>query len=333
MSHPLASLAAIAARHVRRILTAATLSAAIATPALAADPLVSVEWLKARRGDANVVVLDIRSGVDGGGQEAFEKGHIPRAVHSDYAKAGWRVTRNGVPSMLPTVPELEKLIGGLGIDRQSHVVVVPAGVHVTDFGSAARVYWTLKSVGIANVSILNGGFNAWTAAGNPVEAGAVKPTAKVFTADFSDNYLANLDRVQATQAAGNSSGRNLLGRAQAAAGSAIATLVDARPESFFLGKQKAPAAAAYGHIPGAVNVDSANFYDAASNRLKSRTELAAAAANIPDGPVIAYCNTGHWAATDWFVLSEVLGRKDVRLYDGSMVEWTASPERPVASSR
>ncbi len=47
----------------------------------------------------------------------------------------------------------------------------------------------------------------------------------------------------------------------------------------------------------------------------------------------SYCNTGHWAATDWFVLSEVLGRKDVKLYPGSMVEWTADARRPVESQR
>jgi thiosulfate/3-mercaptopyruvate sulfurtransferase len=112
-----------------------------------------------------------------------------------------------------------------------------------------------------------------------------------------------------------------------------ATLIDARPEAFFLGKQKVPAAASYGHIPGAVNLDSTSFYDPAANRLKPREELARIAAAVPGGPLVAYCNTGHWAATDWFVLHELLGRKDVRLYDGSMVEWTAHAERPVASSR
>ncbi|MBV9955924.1 MAG: hypothetical protein JOZ70_11825, partial [Pseudolabrys sp.] len=50
------------------------------------------------------------------------------------------------------------------------------------------------------------------------------------------------------------------------------------------------------------------------------------------GPGLAYCNTGHWAATDWFVLHEVLGR-DVKLYSGSMVDWTSDPKRAVASER
>ena len=55
-------------------------------------------------------------------------------MHSDYDKGGWRVTRGGVPFMLPDAARLEALIGDLGIDEDSHVVVVPAGVHVLDFG-------------------------------------------------------------------------------------------------------------------------------------------------------------------------------------------------------
>jgi thiosulfate/3-mercaptopyruvate sulfurtransferase len=92
--------------------------------------------------------------------------------------------------------------------------------------------------------------------------------------------------------------------------------------------------AAYGHIPGAHNLDSAEFYDSKTNRLKPKADLAAVAAQVPTAkPVVSYCNTGHWAATDWFVLHEVLGRQQVRLYDGSMVEWTADTHRPVESSR
>jgi thiosulfate/3-mercaptopyruvate sulfurtransferase len=82
-----------------------------------------------------------------------------------------------------------------------------------------------------------------------------------------------------------------------------------------------------------VNLDSATFYDGTTNRLKPQAQLAAIAAALPSGPAVAYCNTGHWAATDWFVLSELLGRTDVRLYYGSMVDWTSDAGRPLASSR
>ena len=64
-----------------------------------ADPLVSAEWLNAHRADQNLVVLDIRSAIDGGGAQAYAAAHIPGSVHSDYDKAGWRVTRNNVPFM------------------------------------------------------------------------------------------------------------------------------------------------------------------------------------------------------------------------------------------
>lgn len=302
---------------IRRTLAAAALSLAFALPATAeqAKPLVSVDWLKANLSDPSVVVLDIRSAIDGGGAEAYAAGHIPGAVHSDYDKAGWRVTRNGVPFMVPTTAELEKLIGETGIDEDNHVVIVPAGVHASDFGSAARIYWTLKLVGHPSVSILDGGFAAWKAAGNQIETGVNKPQAKIFTAALDTRSLAEVAEVEKLVQAGG------------------ATLLDGRPERFFAGKEKAPASKAYGHIPRAVNIDSATFYDPATNKLRSRAEIERIAASLPAGPVVSYCNTGHWASTNWFVLSEILGRPDVRLYSGSMVEWTNDERRPIESAR
>ena len=286
--------------------------AAMPASAEPAAPLVSAQWLKDHQSDPAVVVLDVRSAIDGGGAEAYAKAHIPGAVHSDYDKAGWRVTRNGVPFMLPNKAGLEKLIGETGIDEDAHVVVVPAGVSATDFGSAARVYWTLKVAGHPAVSILDGGFAGWQAASYPVDSGKSAPTPRIFTAKLDDRLLAEVEAVERNE---------------------HATLVDARPASYFDGKEKAAASKAYGHIPGAINLDSATFYDPVTNRLRPKEQLAKIAASLPAGPVVTYCNTGHWAATDWFVLSVVLGRPDVRLYDGSMVEWTANPHRPVASSR
>jgi thiosulfate/3-mercaptopyruvate sulfurtransferase len=306
----------VAASLSRRVFAVAVFASfvAAAVPAMAepAAPLVWAQWLKEHQGDPALVVLDVRSAIDGGGAEAYAKAHIPGAVHSDYDKAGWRVTRNGVPFMLPNKAALEKLIGETGIDEDTHVIVVPAGVSATDFGAAARVYWTLKVAGHPAVSILDGGFAAWQAAAYPVENGRSVPSPRIFTLHLDERLLAEVEAVERNE---------------------HATLVDARPASYFIGKEKAPASKAYGHIPGAINLDSATFYDPVTNRLRPKEQLEKIAASLPAGPVVAYCNTGHWAATDWFVLSAVLGRPDVRLYDGSMVEWTADPHRPVASSR
>jgi thiosulfate/3-mercaptopyruvate sulfurtransferase len=305
------------AKTLRRLAAGLALMLFVAAPAAAAEtqPLVSVAWLHGHLRDANLLVLDIRSAIDGSKPEAFAQGHIPGAVHSDYDKAGWRVTRHNVPFMVPTTAELEKLIGDLGIDETSHVVVVPAGVNVLDFGSAARTYWTLKYAGVTNVSILDGGLAAWRAAGLPLDTGARAPSPAIFTATIDNGILALAADVETIERSGG------------------ATLVDARPASFFLGKEKTPAVTAYGHIPGALNVDSAQFYDPAANRLKPKADLAALADKLPAGAVVSYCNTGHWAATDWFVLHELLGRNNARLYAGSMVEWTSKSSRPIESAR
>jgi thiosulfate/3-mercaptopyruvate sulfurtransferase len=291
------------------------LAFAFTAPAMAAEPLVSPRWLSGHLHDDNLVVLDVRSAIDGGGEKAYLAAHIPGSVHSDYDKPGWRVTVHNVPFMLPTILEIQNLIGDLGIDENSHVVVVPAGVHYTDFGSAARVYWTLKVAGVPNVSILDGGVAAWTAAGLPTESGAHAATSKMLAADADESSLAKLPEIEKIEQSGG------------------ATLIDARPGSFYSGKEKGSKIAAYGHIPGSLNLDSNDFYDDKTNRLKPKAELAAIAARLPEGPLVTYCNTGHWSATDWFVLHELLGRKDVKVYDGSMLEWAADPHRPVESAR
>src|SRR6476646_10089590 len=302
---------------VRRLGAAMLFSAAMAVLVAGAyaDPLVTPKWLNERLADTDLVVLDIRSAIDGGGAQAYAAGHIPKSVHSDYDKAGWRVTRNNVPFMVPTAAELEKLIGDLGIDEDTYVVVVPAGVNVLDFGSAARTYWTLKYAGVGKVSILDGGVAAWQQAGLPVENGLKQPSPKIFSATLDKSLLAEASEVETIEKNGG------------------ATLIDARPASFFTGKEKAPASQAYGHIPGARNIDSADFYDVKTNKLKPKTELARIANGLAANPVVAYCNTGHWAATDWFVLHELLGNKAARLYAGSMVEWSSNASRPLASSR
>jgi thiosulfate/3-mercaptopyruvate sulfurtransferase len=283
---------------------------------LHAEPLVSVEALKAELGDAHLVVIDIRSVIDGSTEEDYAAAHIPGAVHSDYDKAGWRATRNGLPFMLPTVAQLEKLVGELGIDEDSRVVVVPAGVSATDFGAAARVYWTLKVVGTENVSILDGGLAAWVAAKYPLEQGVVTPSPQIFTATINQSLIADASEVEKLSA----SGRGIL--------------IDARPAPYFQGKLKADTVGAYGHIPNSINIDSENFYNRATNALRSRDELAAIAGELPKtGPIVNYCNTGHWSSTDWFVLSEILGRKDVKLYHGSMEDWSSVVTRPVSSAR
>jgi thiosulfate/3-mercaptopyruvate sulfurtransferase len=219
-----------------------------------------------------------------------------------------------VPLSVPTKEQLEKLIGRLGISNDSYVVVVPAGENVQDFGAGARVLWTLKYSGLKEVSLLDGGFKAWREANLPVDTALVEPKSTTFAVNFNDRLRVELKEVEQLQAHGG------------------ATFVDARPPAQFSGQVKTKTVSAYGHLPGALNIDSTVYFDKETHRLKPKAELASLSGQVK-GPAVSYCNTGHLASTDWFVLHEVLGRTDTRLYAGSMTEWTRDPSRAVESSR
>jgi thiosulfate/3-mercaptopyruvate sulfurtransferase len=280
-----------------------------------ATPLVDVDWLAGNLGNYEVVLIDLRNKIDGGSYETYLEGHIPSAIHSDYLKDGWRVGRDDVVGLLPEAGQFEALARRLGVSAGSHVVLVPAGVGSTDFGSAARVYWTFKVFGHDNVSILDGGFAAWKAAfPDQLESGApVAPAPGNFTASFQPQGYVSTEDVKKIVAAKDG-----------------ATLLDGRTKEQFRGDAKHPKAAVGGRIPGATLLFQEQAYNTGTDRLKSVPELQGIYGEIDDElPIVSYCNTGHWAATNWFVLSEVLGREDVRLYDGSMVEWTADGSNPL----
>lgn len=277
------------------------------------SPIVSPDELAPVLGTPHLVVLDIRSAVDGGGRAAFEAGHIPGALHTDYVAGGWRVKRGGGAGMLPDPDELGALLGGLGIRPESRVVVMPAGVSAGDFAAASRVYWTVKAAGHAQVQMLDGGFSGWRAGGHPVETGpggSATPEPPYPVAP-DGSLRATLDIVASAWA--GDGGR----------------LVDTRNAASFAGEEKSPLAARAGRIPSSLHQEGAQAYDPATNRLKPRAELERIFGGLPDGDVIPYCNSGQQAATNWFVLSQILGRPGVRLYDGSLSEWTSDPSRPV----
>ena len=278
------------------------------------SPLVSPSWLAAHIGDDAIVAIDIRSAVDGGGRDAYEAGHIPGSVHTDYVRDGWRATKGMAVGLLPEAAHLASLFAKLGLRPGDHAVIVPAGTSLGDFSAASRVYWTLKIAGHQKISILDGGMEAWASdSARPVEAGPSHPRAGV--APYPVRWVAGL--------------RSDLESVEKAVAAHSAVLLDSRATPYFEGEAKSPQAMRGGRLPGAVQFDHVHAFDAAAGRLKPKAELARLLADLPSAPIVNYCNTGQQAATNWFVLSEVLGRPDVTLYDGSMSQWTEDPAHPV----
>jgi len=262
----------------------------------------------------DLVVLDIRSAVDGGGRAAFEAGHVPGAVHTDYVADGWRMAKDGAGGLLPDLEALSQLFGRLGLTPESRVVIVPAGTSSGDFSAAARVYWTLQTAGHRHLSILDGGFARWATEGRPVETGPGRqPQPTSYPVRLDASRRATLPQVEQAVAAGEGG----------------PTLLDTRGPKSFAGEEKSSLAKRAGRLPGAINLETAQAYDPATNQLRPLPELEQLFAPVPEGAVVTYCNTGQLASTGWFVLSEVLGRKDVAMYDGSMSQWTQDETRPV----
>lgn len=290
----LAAFAALGAT----LLPVADLAAAPASASV--TPLVSPQWVKAHIGQPDLVVIDVRGGA--AADADFQKAHIPGAVQAAYPGI-WR-SPDGT-GKVPPVPGLEAALAGFGVGEATTVVIVGAGSSSGEFGGVARVYWTLKYLGHDAVAILDGGFRAWTAAGgSPVASGkAATPVAAKFTARLRLEILMTTPDVE-----------KLIG------GETI--LVDAR----------APDQHDAGHLPGAINLDNDRFFEAGGQRLRARPELAKivpAAMQRAGVQFVAFCNTGHWGATDWFVLHELLGYKNVSLYAESMRGWTEGGTRPV----
>jgi len=282
---------------------------AAATPARAADPLVSAAWVKENYATEGIVFLDARH------VSSFRQAAIPGAVNTNYGKDGWRIKKGELPGMLPPVDKLEKLIGKLGISNTDHVVVVAGGYGASEMGIATRIYWTFKVLGHDQVSILDGGMEAYFELGKkvPLSRNIPRPRQKSFKAAPNWDLVATDKDV-------------------AAAGTNGVALVDSRPNDQFLGVNKSSSVKRHGTLAGARNlpgkwltVDDGGFF----RRPDVLKKLFAAVGVKPDQPSIAFCNTGHWASLGWFVSHELMGNDQVKLYDGSMAQWTRKPENPV----
>lgn len=290
--------------------------------ATAADPLVDVEWVKANLDNPEVVFLDVRGKIAGKSKTDYLRAHIPGAVYTAYMKDGWRAKdKTGTPGMLAPVEKLESLIGSLGIDNNTHVVIVPNGGKAVDVGTGTRIYWTFKVLGHDNVSLLDGGMAAYTKEidkatkkpVNPLEKGAVTADAKTFKANLREEMLITKEDVVKAQEGGVS-------------------IVDHRPHNQFLGINQHGAAKRPGTIPGASNVPENWLTQNGGGSFRSKDALQKLyqAANVSTtGEQINFCNSGHWASLGWFASHELLGNKEAKMYDGSMLEWSADASLPM----
>jgi thiosulfate/3-mercaptopyruvate sulfurtransferase len=186
--------------------------------------LVTPAELSALIGAGQITVLDIRS------PKAYRAGHIAGALNAHYGS--WRGPKDNPGARLDNGRLTERL-QSLGVEPGERVVVTYQGNSTTDFGAAARVYWTLKSAGLTEIAILNGGVSSWTAAGQGLSTDAVSAEHSATDFSLSGEWLITREGVQ-----------------DVLAGTRQSTMIDARPAAFWQGKAKHKAAERAGTLEG-----------------------------------------------------------------------------------
>ncbi|WKN50343.1 sulfurtransferase [Nocardioides sp. Arc9.136] len=267
---------------------------------------VSVEWLHEHLADPTVRVLDgtvhLSPGDDGPriepGRASYEQEHVPGAVFVDQVSA-LSDPEGEAPFAAVGPDRFAAVVGELGVGDEHRVVVYDSvnGIWAT------RLWWQFGLEGFDRVSVLDGGLDAWRAAGFETTSGTETYPPTTFTARRRP------DRIRSTQ------------DVEAAVDDPDVLLVNALDRGLF----------AQGHIPGSVNVpfDELVGPDGRMRPIEELRELLASVGALDAGKrPVTYCGGGIAATAVALTLMD-LGRDDVAVYDGSMNAWTADPGRPL----
>jgi thiosulfate/3-mercaptopyruvate sulfurtransferase len=261
------------------------------------DVLVTVDWVQEHLGQPGIVLVEVDEDTS-----AYDGGHIEGAVKLDWKQDLQDPLRRDYLDK----SAFEALLSSRGIGNDDTVVLY--GGNNNWF--AAYAYWYFKIYGHRDVKLMDGGRKKWELDGRPLSKDAVQRPATQYVAGEPDlSIRAFRDEVVAAIGSKN--------------------LVDVRSPDEFSGKILAPAhlpqeqSQRAGHVPTAINIP----WSKAANEdgtFKSDEQLAAlyGEQGFDDGKeTIAYCRIGERSSHTWFVLSELLGKKNVKNYDGSWVEY------------
>lgn len=309
-----------------------TLTAWVAQAGVLPGPLVDTQWLAANtdkvqivevRGNTKSFTTQPEIASDAKGKKTIEEigGHIPGSVLVDAKKmrADRKYGELTVKYMIPEAADFEKYVRNSGVVAGKPMVLVPVGAEVADINDALRMYWQFKVYGEDEIAVLDGGYTAWLLEGRAFSKDA--PFAQgnwSVKGDRSPQYFATSEDVAKAQQAKS------------------ATLVDSRDAPLFHGLVKRDYVYGYGHLDGAKLYPTDLMFKNSGGALKFMAPATyrglLAAQGIDDkAAAITYCNSGHLSSGPWFMMSEMLGNQRVKLYDGSLHQWTLE-KRPLAGA-
>lgn len=247
----------------------------------------------------NYKLVDFRS------EDEYKKGLIHGAVN---------VTRRMIENdsfdyygMMAEGGQIEALLSAKGISNSDAIVVYDDKAAC----DAARLWFVLKHYGHPEVMLLNGGLTAWHESGGDVIAGGdSKPRLSNYKVDARNQLVKVIRKEDVLRAIADPD----------------VTILDVRSKEEFSGAQHKTGAKRAGRIPNSINIDWANAVNYSGDRkFKSLEKLKGIFYNkgiVKDKQVIIYCHSGVRSSHTYFVLTELLGYRNVYNYDGSWVEWS-----------
>ncbi len=297
------------------------------------DSLVTTDWLADHLDDLHLRIVDIRGYVKktdlGEGRqraeylaarEEYEEAHVPGAVYVDWTRD---ITDPDDPVPVQVAPpdRFAKLMGSLGVGGDTHVVVYDH----TGGQFATRLWWALTYYGHGRVSVVDGGWNKWTAEGRPTTSEVPKLEPAVFTPRLRPEWRKNAEDVLTASERGGAK------KSEEGIHAASDFILDARDEGQYTGAMARGEVRA-GRVPGAKHLHADSLFDPESGTFLPDAELAEKLrkAGVPedkDASLIAYCNGGVAATVPLFVLHR-LGHRNLANYDGSWNEWGVREDLP-----
>jgi thiosulfate/3-mercaptopyruvate sulfurtransferase len=276
------------------------------------DSLVSVQWLNEHLDDPDLRVFDAtvqvgrRLGIPivRTGEREWRRGHIPGSGFASLFALSDR-DRPKRSMTMPSAQWFAAAIGAVGIGNENQVVVYDRRESMW----AARLWWMLRTFGFDRAAVLDGGWTAWQKEGYPTCSVPCRYPPATFSATLRPELLASKQDVLAAIGNPDICLINALGRRQH------------RGEVNEYGRR--------GHIPGSRNVTAWEILDRENQRYRPLPELRRKVGSALDAKqIITYCGAGAAASSLAHVLVR-LGRPDVALYDGGLLEWCADRRLPL----